>query len=435
MIAELSALGGPDTPVVALRGRSRLAPEPTRPVLTPEDEQRAQLPTGTWLITGGLGGIGAAVAERLAGPGRTLVLLTRRPVPDGAAWQVIRPGAAAAPTTPPALAAMLTGLAERGAEVCVVQCDVSDEPGLAAALGEIRARYGRIAAVLHAAGLPGGNVLALRAPEDIARVLEPKVRGTVMLHRLTAPDRPLLVLCSSVLAVAGAPGQADYAAANAFLDAYAHTTDTAVSIGWDRWSETGMAVRHTTLTWPSGEGEPLDHPLFAARRETPDGGHELLLRHGPQTAWPAAEHRLSGDPVLPGTALLDLAVAAHRLLPTAEAAGTRPVTLDAVFTSPLRMPAADLPLVVVRLRRHPEGGHDWEVRSATSPTRPHAQGRIRYDDPRARRAWTSPPCTRPPTPAPSRRYARPGACWRRGPAGRAWNAPYPAARRTIRSCC
>ncbi|MYR90067.1 hypothetical protein GTY41_35460, partial [Streptomyces sp. SID685] len=93
-----------------------------------------------------------------------------------------------------------------------------------------------------------------------------------------------------------------------------------------------------------------------------------------------AEHRLSGDPVLPGTALLDLAVAAHRLLPAAEAAGTRPVTLDAVFTSPLRMPAADLPLVVVRLRRHPEGGHDWEVRSTTSPTRPHAQGRIRCDD-------------------------------------------------------
>ncbi|MYR85901.1 KR domain-containing protein, partial [Streptomyces sp. SID685] len=68
---------------------------PARPVLTPEDEQRAQLPTGTWLITGGLGGIGAAVAQRLAGPGRTLVLLSRRPVPDGPAWQVIRPGAAA----------------------------------------------------------------------------------------------------------------------------------------------------------------------------------------------------------------------------------------------------------------------------------------------------------------------------------------------------
>ncbi|MFH7340382.1 SDR family NAD(P)-dependent oxidoreductase [Streptomyces sp. KHY 26] len=382
VVTELSALGGTDpgpaTPVVALRGRSRLVPEPSRPVLAPHGDGHPpadRLPTGTWLITGGLGGIGAAVADRLAAPDRTLVLLTRRPVPDGPAWHVIRTGADPAPPCPPALAASLTRLADRGAAVCVVQCDVADEQGLTAALAEVRARHGRIAGVVHAAGVPGGTVLALRAAEDIARVLEPKVRGTVLLHRLTEPDRPVMVLCSSVIAVAAGPGQADYAAANAFLDSYAHTTDTAVSIGWDRWSETGMAVRGTTVTWTAAEGEPLDHPLFAARRDTPDGWQELLLRHGPHTSWAADEHRLSGEPVLPGTALLDLAVAAHRLL-HAQGAGPGPVALDAVFTGPLYMPAEH---VVVRLRPHPDGGHEWEVRSSAAPTRPHAQGRVRHD--------------------------------------------------------
>ncbi|GGU56866.1 type I polyketide synthase [Kitasatospora aureofaciens] len=371
VVARLRSEQAP-APLTAVRGRAHLAPAPDRPVLTDPAAQQPALPAGPWLVTGGLGGIGLAVAGRLAeDAGRTLVLLTRRAVPDGEGWRSLRPAdAVPAGSCPPELAEALAGLTAHGARLCLVQADVTDEAALAAALDEVRAAYGPISGVVHAAGVAGGGVTALRGPEEMARVLAPKVLGTVLLERLTARDRPLLVLCSSALAVTGAVGQADYTGANAFLDSFATGTRTAVSIGWDRWSQTGMAVRSGLRDWLDG-GEVLDHALFDARRTEPDGTVELRLRRSGQTAWPAEEHRIGDAPVLPGTALLELAVAGHRL-----AIGEGPVELDAVFTHPLRLPVDQPPEVTVRLRPAPDGGHLWEVRSSAVPSKPHAQGRI-----------------------------------------------------------
>lgn len=370
--AELRA-AGPIAPLTAVRGRTRLVPVLDRPALTEADAATQQPQAGgSWLITGGLGGIGLAVAGRLAQDGdRTLLLVTRRPVPDGPDWTAIRPtGAAPAPACPPELARALPELTAHGAAVCLVQCDVTDAQALESALGRIRSAHGRITGVVHAAGLPGGGTMALRDRQDMARVLAPKVRGTVLLHRLTAQDGPAVLLCSSVLAVTGAAGQADYSGANAFLDSFAHTTDSAVSIGWDRWSETGMAVRAALGSAPETGGDQLEHPLFESRRTGEDGWTALRLRTCPDTGWLSAEHRLSGEPVLPGTALLELAVAAHHLV-----AGPGPVELDAVFTHPLHVPADEPPVVTVRVRPAAAGGLDWEVRSSAS-ARPHGQGRI-----------------------------------------------------------
>lgn len=380
-LVELRA-AEPAAPLIAVRGRARLVPGWDRPALLADDETTAQptaaLPGGGWLITGGLGGIGLAVAGRLARDGgRTLLLMGRRPVPDGPGWTTIRPsGAAPAPDCPPEQARALAELTGHGAAVCLVQCDVTDAGELESTLGRIRAAHGAIAGIVHAAGLPGGGTMALRSRRDVAGVLAPKVRGTLLLHRLTADDRPAVVLCSSVLSVTDAAGQADYSGANAFLDSYAHTDDSLVSIGWDRWSETGMALRHALGNTPDEPGDPLDHPLFEARHTGGDGWTVLRLRTGPDTDWLSAEHRLSDEPVLPGTALLDLAVAAHALV-----AGPGPVELDAVFTRPLWL-ARDRPTVVtVRLRPAAGGGHDWEVCSSAS-ARPHGQGRIAaYDGP------------------------------------------------------
>ncbi|MFD3698351.1 amino acid adenylation domain-containing protein [Streptomyces sp. NPDC058646] len=379
VLAELyaeSAWEGPE-PLVALRGRGRWTPALGRPELAPVQDAPVLRDGGTYLVTGGLGGIGRAVAEWCAAGTAhcTLVLVTRRPVPDGPHWTVIRPeGAGAAPgeTVAPELASWFASLAADGAAVRVVQADVADAEGLGAALARVRAADGPLDGVVHAAGVPGGGVVSLRTAGEIARVLDPKVRGTVVLHQLTRDDAPdFFVMFSSAMAMVGAPGQVDYAAANAFLDSFAHTADTAVSIGWDRWSEVGMAVRGGAPSWTGGE--PVEHPLFDFRRTgTAEGGKpflELRVRRGAHTEWLSDEHLLGGEPVLPGTSLLDLATAAFRLT-----AGPGPAELrDVAFAQPVRVPGDTHPEVTVRLLPRADG-YDWSVTSAQSPSHAHAQG-------------------------------------------------------------
>ncbi|MFF5175382.1 SDR family NAD(P)-dependent oxidoreductase [Micromonospora sp. NPDC000089] len=310
LLAE--ALADADEPLVVLRAGARWLPghEPARLPAT----DGGLRPGGTYLVTGGLGGLGRAVAESFAARGAgTLVLLTRNAGPHrDTAWTRTLP-----------------------ATVDVVQVDVADPDALAEALDGVRRRHGDVHGVVHAAGVPGGGVLALRRPDEIATVLAPKVDGTVHLHRLVAPMRPdFFVLFSSVLALVGAPGQVDYVAANAFLDAFAHAHPGVTSIGWDRWSQVGMAV-----------GAPLAHPLLSTRRD--DGAARLLgVRRDGAMAWLADEHRVAGAPVLPAVALLELAAEAYRL-----DSGPGPVELrDAAFLSPAVGP--------VSVRR---AGDGWQI--------------------------------------------------------------------------
>ncbi|NYS19654.1 SDR family NAD(P)-dependent oxidoreductase [Streptomyces sp. SJ1-7] len=179
----------------------RLAPavQPAEPLPAPWDT------TGTVLITGGTSGLGALVARRLVtGHGvRHLLLLGRR----GAAT----PGA-------DALVEELTAL---GARVEVAACDIADRDRLAAVLAAIDP--GRpLRGVVHAAATADGGLIESLAPERFDAVLRPKVDGAWLLHDLTRDhDLTAFVLFSSAGGLVLAAGQADYAAANVFLDALA----------------------------------------------------------------------------------------------------------------------------------------------------------------------------------------------------------------------
>ncbi|MFF0572506.1 type I polyketide synthase [Streptosporangium saharense] len=216
----LYGLDGEDQVAVrpdGLYGR-RLVPAPVG--------RRGDAPTwdGTVLVTGGTGALGARLARHLAGRGVRKLLLTSRRGPDA-------PGAAE-------LAGELTAL---GAEVTVAACDAADRERLAALLAEHR-----VTSVVHAAGVLDDGVLDALTPGRIAGVLRAKAVAARHLHELTL-DRKLdaFVLFSSFSGTLGAPGQAAYAAANAYLDALAERRAAlglpATSVAWGPWAEGGMA--------------------------------------------------------------------------------------------------------------------------------------------------------------------------------------------------
>ncbi|MEW2621989.1 SDR family NAD(P)-dependent oxidoreductase [Streptomyces sp. NPDC048106] len=236
----------PQAGVYALRGTDKygefFAELPEIPAVRDEYLR----PGGAYLITGGLGGIGLETARHFAAaaPGLHLYLLGRTALPPQSEWDAV----AADPKHP--AAARVTAVREisaLGATVHPVAADVGDEAELAAVLDGIRAAHGRVDGIVHTAGVPGENLIVYRDTAKFASVLRPKLRGAFLLHHLTRADRPDFVLhMSSVAAVFPALGQADYAAANVYLDHLARTLDTpehrVVTVQWVAWREVGMAV-------------------------------------------------------------------------------------------------------------------------------------------------------------------------------------------------
>ncbi|MET7764498.1 type I polyketide synthase [Streptomyces sp. NPDC005393] len=185
-------------------------------------------PTGTVLITGATGAVGAAVARRLAAEGAEHLLLTSRRGEQA-------PGAVE----------LVKELSETGTKVTLAACDVADRDSLAALLESVPAEH-PLTAVMHLAGVLDDGVLDALTPDRFAAVLAPKADAAWHLHELTADlDLTAFVLFSSLTATVGGAGQANYAAANAYLDALAGFRRAAglaaTSVAWGPWDGDGMA--------------------------------------------------------------------------------------------------------------------------------------------------------------------------------------------------
>jgi len=185
---------------------------------------------GTYLITGGNGGLGLLVSQWMVEQGARHLVLVGRSSPKETVKE------------------QLKELEQSGAKVVVTQADVCEAEQVAKVLAEIEQSLPPLRGVIHAAGILDDGILLQQTWERFHGVMAPKIQGAWHLHNLTQNQSlDFFVFFSSAAALLGSPGQANYAAANAFLDALAHYRRTqglpGLSINWGVWSNIGLAAK------------------------------------------------------------------------------------------------------------------------------------------------------------------------------------------------
>jgi acyl transferase domain-containing protein/surfactin synthase thioesterase subunit/acyl carrier protein len=382
--ALVAELGAPcANACVALRGPDRFvqgfepaAPPALAPEATPLRER------GVYLVTGGLGGIGLAVAEHLAQRVRArLVLVGRTGLPPADEWARWLETHAERDATSRRIRAVQR-LEARGAEVLVAAADVANVERMAEVLAEARQRFGALHGVFHAAGVVEDGVLQLKTPESVDRVFTPKVHGTLVLAELLR-DEPLdfLALFSSTSAVLGPAGQVDYTAANCFLDAFAQSRAGAartrtVSIAWGVWNEVGLAGPLAARLRGAADDETglhrlVSHPLLEECIEAGPERWRWRATYRTHEQWVLEEHRTkAGAAIVPGVAYLELARAAWRDATGEETFEVRGLTL----LSPLEVGDDEAREVRVELARQ-GAGFAFEVSSRPAAGR-HAEPEV-----------------------------------------------------------
>jgi acyl transferase domain-containing protein/thioesterase domain-containing protein/acyl carrier protein len=248
LIAEFTAKIS-DT-IIAYRGRHRWVQNFESMQLDKAVNGKTRLREGgVYLITGGLGGIGLEVAEYLAKTVQAkLVLLGRSPFPQKAEWEQWLASHNEAEEISCKIQ-KLKHIKALGGETLLIKADVANLKQMQQAIAQTKKQFGQIHGVIHAAGLSGINPIQMNTPEIAASVIEPKVKGTLILESLFKDTKlDFLVLFSSLATILGGLGQANYCAANAFLDAFAQSRSSQsntfiLCINWDGWQKVEMGVK------------------------------------------------------------------------------------------------------------------------------------------------------------------------------------------------
>ena len=215
------------------------------------------------LITGGLGGVGQVLAQRLAtSHAAKVALVSRRGSPE-------------------ACAAAIAAIEERGGQAMVIAADVTDRASMAHAITDVEAAFGKLDGVIHAAGSAGsGSIAYLKQEADVRAVIAPKVDGLdVLVDLLGDVELSVFAVMSSINAVVGGPGLSDYCGANAVLDAFVEGRGRpaawrrVLSIDWGPWGDVGMAARRLSVMTDPSEADILSSVSIA-----PDDAADIFER-------------------------------------------------------------------------------------------------------------------------------------------------------------
>lgn len=340
-LVEETLLEADDT-VAAYRNGYRWA-EWYDPVYLERNDEglRSQLRDGgTYLITGGLGGLGLLVARAAAQAARVNLVLTHRSfMPEREEWRRWLDEHTDDDSVSEKIRAVLE-LEESGAAVWLARADTTDPAAMLAVRRGVEEMFGAVNGVIHSAGMPGGGIISLKSEEMAAEVLAPKVMGTLVLDSVFRDaGLDFLILFSSITSVLGEAGRVDYCSANCFMDAYAHYRQREApgavrSLNWAAWGEIGMAA-----DWEEAKAKRSGARAASAREGGPavrligkEAGqevYEVLL--DPERDWVVNSHLVFGIPTLVGAAFLDLV----RQLAEIKSPGDTPVLENMYFISPL----------------------------------------------------------------------------------------------------
>jgi acyl transferase domain-containing protein len=342
---------------------------------------------GVYLVTGGLGGIGLAVAQYLAVTVRARLILTARtPFPPRDQWDT---WLASHPGQNPVTRKIqhLQELEALGSRLLIYSADAADQARMEQVIADAESHFGQVNGVIHAAGAAGGGIIQLKTPEQAEKVLAPKVKGTLVLDRLLGHKNPdFFVLFSSINAILPMPGQVDYNGANAFLDAFAwyktaqHKTVT-ISIDWDTWREVGMAVEAARSTGDKKRTDTsrfreMNHPLLDKYRPGTTPPELYLTTFSLNKHWVLNEHMsVEGKGILPGVTYLEMACGA-----LADRENGRTIVLSNVyFPTPLMLGPGEEQDLYLTMRKQ-QNGFEFEVRSqiesGEEKWQTHARGTI-----------------------------------------------------------
>jgi len=325
VLAELNAEPDDDKHdrIIVLRGRERWLRTISPVAIDEQCINMAWLKDGAnVLITGGLGGIGLSLAKHLAKRGaKNLVLLGRSALPDKNTWHELLKSETPNNRSLLRKIRALQEIEALGSKVITAAVDVADLSVMTTLVTGLKQQLGKIDGVIHAAGVMDDQLALLKSAESAEAVLRGKAEGALVLNSVFKADElDFFVLFSSVASYLGLPGQIDYTAANAFLDAFAHERAERASgmtrvFNWNAWAEVGMTV-DVVRGLIGSDIQPVislsdlvsvAHPALDGVVEISPKDKMYVTHFSRDKHWLLSEHVTKNDAALiPGTGFIEL---------------------------------------------------------------------------------------------------------------------------------